>query len=111
MTVSEAPAARLANEQLIDWPTEAVQSPAPVAVSPLTARRPSTASLTTTLWVVLKAPVLVTRIVKVWPVVPAVTLASVKVLTSDRLASLVMSTLAVLDAVAGTSSKSRWRCW
>src|ERR1700674_4905357 len=100
--VAAWPAIRLANEQLIDWLGRG-QTPLASALTPVTTRRGSTESVATTLWVVLEAPVLVTLMVKVWPVVPATTDVSAKALTTLRLASEVIATSAVAEVVAVTS--------
>jgi len=61
-------------------------------------------SVTTTLWAVLKVPLLVTAMVKLWLPSPAVTVDGLKVLRTERVTSEVMVRLAVLDAVGLTSS-------
>jgi len=103
VTLAESPAARRAIVQSTSWPLLAAQLKLPLSIESMT-RRGSTLSVIRTSWAVLRAPVLVTSIVKLEAEPPAVTDGEAKVLVRSSVTSEVTSVVVVELLLAGVGS-------
>src|SRR5438270_388279 len=101
--VAVRPAPRLANEHVTRLVPLQLRPPWS-SLTAVTTRRASTLSATATLWAVLKLPVFLTLIVKLWLPSPAVTLAGVKVLLLASATSPVIASFALHDALPVSSA-------